>query len=182
MEKDGDRGKEMVGIEREREKERGREEGKVCISWFMGKHTHPGNPVFPFALWISFTEIRFPYRPSFLQSACSQPPDRLWEYHDGPLLPVDLTTNRGSSNAKFLVFQVGMKFSDSKNFRSGWYDMDISIFFKVKISYLAIFIYLSINRLLKGYLICYRLYYNIYNQLFEFQFEFQFKIEIFKKK
>lgn len=103
-----------MGIERERESMYFLVHGQTHI------HTHPGNPVFPCEYHLRKFDFRID--PLFFSRLAPNPPLPYIDSENITMGLLDLTTNRGSSNAKFLVFQVGMKFSDSnlrENFRNG---------------------------------------------------------------
>lgn len=102
-----------------------RERGKVCISWFMGKHIYAhiqGIQSFLSPCEYHLRKFDFRIDPLFFSRPAPNPPLPYIDSENITMGLLDLTTNRGSSNAKFLVFQVGMKFSDSnlrENFRNG---------------------------------------------------------------
>lgn len=152
----------------------------------MGKHIYAhiqGIQSFLSPCEYHLRKFDFRIDPLFFSRPAPNPPLPYIDSENITMGLLDLTTNRGSSNAKFLVFQVGMKFSDSnlrENFRNGWYNGYFCLFLKLKSRILQFlsFKICVINHLSKGYLIQYRLYYNIYNQLFELKC-FKFRIEMF---
>lgn len=113
--------------EMEMENRMGKERERESMYFLVHGQTHIQTHIQGIQSFLSPCEYhlrKFDFRidPLFFSRPAPNPPLPYIDSENITMGLLDLTTNRGSSNAKFLVFQVGMKFSDSnlrENFRNG---------------------------------------------------------------